>query len=101
MIFNEKGYYNKQGQWIKYSNCSFNLIVTKLATNLDHLRLLSKTTLFQTNNNILEKLHSIFSPYLKNWSAFNGLSGDVERIFNSENGDTLLDASISIYKLME
>ena len=57
--------------------------------------------IFQTASNSSEKLHSIYYPYLKNWAAFNGLSGDVERIFGSEAGDTLLDAILSIYKLFE
>jgi hypothetical protein len=83
MIFNEKGYYNKQAQWIKFSNCCFNLIVNKFIANPENLRLVSNMTLYQTNNNIIDKLHAIYSPYLKNWSAFSGLSGEVERIFNS------------------
>ena len=82
MIFNEKGYYGKQAQWMKLSNCCFSLIASKLVSSPDNLGLLSKMALFQTSNSI-DKLHSIFSPYLKNWSAFNGLSGEVERIFNS------------------
>ena len=83
MIFNEKGYFNKQSEWIKFRNCSFNMLASKVTLNSDNIRLLSKTTLFQTSNNMLDKLHSIYSPYLKSWCAFNGLSGDVERIFNS------------------
>lgn len=86
---------------MRFSNCCFNLIVSKFINNTDNLRLLSKMTLFQTSSAMADKLQAIFSPYLKNWSAFNGLSGDVERIFNSENGDTLLDATLSVYKLME
>lgn len=76
MIFNERGYYGKQAQWMKLSNCCFSLIASKVASTPDNLRLISKMTLFQTSNSI-DKLHSIFSPYLKNWSAFNGLSGEV------------------------
>lgn len=83
MIFNEQGYFNKQSEWIKFRNCSFNMLASKVTLNSDNIRLLSKTTLFQTSNNMVDKLHSIYSPYLKSWCAFNGLSGDVERIFNS------------------
>jgi hypothetical protein len=68
---------------MRFSNSCFNLIANKFSTNTDNLRLLAKMTLFQTSSAMTEKLHAIYSPYLKNWSAFNGLSGEVERIFTS------------------
>jgi len=77
MLFNEKGYFNKQAQWLNFDNCSFSLITSKLATSPDNLRLLPRVNLFQTAANTAEKLHSIYYPYLKNWSAFNGLGGDL------------------------
>jgi len=65
------------------SDASFCLIAKSIATHTQQLRLLPHFSLFQTASNSLEKLHSIYYPYLKNWAAFNGLSGDVERIFGS------------------
>ena len=83
-----------------FSNCSFTLITNQIANSVNNLRLLPRVSLFQTSNNTSEKLHSIYFPYLKNWSVFNGLGGDVDRIFSSENGDTILDAVISLYKFI-
>lgn len=77
MIFNEKGCFNKQAQWMKFNNYSFNLLSNKLTVNIDNQRLLSKMSILQSNANMIDKLYSIYAPYLKNWSAFNGLSGDV------------------------
>ena len=101
MVFSEKGYFNKQAQWLTLTDCSFSLIARQIATTPEHLRLLPHLALFQTSSNSLEKLHSIYYPYLKNWSAFNGMSGDIERIFSSEAGDNILDAVLSVYKLFE
>lgn len=83
------------------SDSSFCLIAKSIAYNTKQLRLYPRLNVFQTANNTQQKLHSIYYPYLKNWAAFNGLSGDVERIFGSEAGDTLLDAILSIYKLFQ
>ena len=101
MLFNERGYFNNQAQWLNFSNCSFSLITSKILNSSDNLRLLPQINLFQTASNSAEKLYSIYYPYLKNWSAFNGLGGDVDRIFSSENGDTILDSIISVYKLLD
>jgi hypothetical protein len=60
-----------------------------------------RISIVQTKNNSNEKLHSIYSSYLKNWAKSNGLFGEAERIFCSENGDGLLDATFSIYKYCE
>jgi hypothetical protein len=77
MLFNEEGYYNKQAQWVTFTNCSFSLIANSLQNSVSNLRLLPKMTLFQTEANSADKLHSVYAPYLKNWAVFNGLSGDV------------------------
>jgi hypothetical protein len=77
MLFNEGGYYNIQSQWAHFTNCSFNLIVSKICNETDCLRLLPQLGVFQTSQNTYEKLYAIYSPYLKNWAAFNGLNGEV------------------------
>jgi hypothetical protein len=77
MIFNEGGYFNRQAQWTRFSNNRFHLIASRLAATPDNLRLLPKTAIFQTASTVADKLHAIYSPYLKNWSAFNGLGGEV------------------------
>lgn len=100
-IINEGGYFNRQAQWTRFSNNRFHLIASRLAPTPTNLRLIAKTAIFQTASTVTEKLHAIYSPYLKNWAAFNGLGGEVERIFSSENGDNLLDATLAVYKLME
>lgn len=51
MMFSEMGYHNKQAQWIKLSNCSFNLIANKMTVTPDNTRFLPNINLFQTVNN--------------------------------------------------
>lgn len=101
MLFNERGYYTAQGEWANFTNCNFALIISKMSNDPDFTRLLPRLSVFQTSSNSYEKLHSIFHPYLKNWAAFNGLNGEVERIFSSDSGDTLLDGILSIYRLLD
>lgn len=101
MLFKEGGYFNSDAQWVNFANCNFTLIASKISNEPDCLRLLPQLSVFQTSSNSYEKLHSIFHPYLKNWAAFNGLNGEVEKIFSSDNGDTLLDGILSIYRLLD
>jgi hypothetical protein len=56
---------------------------------------------FQTSNNTADKITSIFSPYLKAWSKASNLLPEIERIFDSSNNDTLLDATIKVMESME
>ena len=56
---------------------------------------------FQITNNTAEKITSIFSPYLKAWSKASNLIPEVERIFDSPNDDTILDATIKVMESME
>lgn len=56
---------------------------------------------FQTSENTAEKISSIFSPYLKAWGKASNLAPEVERIFDSPNNDTLLDATIKVMESME
>jgi hypothetical protein len=53
MVFSQKGYHNRQAQWITFTNCSFSLIANQIANTTDHLRLLPQIALFQTTSNSL------------------------------------------------
>lgn len=99
MLTNENGFVNKNGKMRKITedNNNISILTNAIDSSESVVRLSSKLIFFQTVRNSIEKLSSIFLPYLKAWSKANSLTGEIDRIFSSHNGDTLLDATLKIF----
>ena len=102
MLVKESGYHlGANGQWVRLQNYNLVMLGRKIALNGQTTRLLPGLNVFQTTPNSMEKLWDIYEPYLKNWAIFNGMTGDIEKIFAGECSETILDATLGVYRFMQ
>jgi hypothetical protein len=101
-LVNEESYLTKDGHKRRLTDSnSISVISNRVEDDEQVIRFASKVMFYQTTTNTPEKIGSIFQPFLKAWARSCNLQDDVSRIFSSTNGDSLLDATISVYNAMQ